>query len=251
MINKDTEVTEQLGWDYGNNLPPELWHLLKNSQASGRRQSPIELRADSAKPCSIPLPKLAYVPIPLDEFFFTSSHLEIEVPGSHSGKLTYDGRDYELSNFHLHTPSEHTFDGKYAAMEIHVVHKWKEGTADGSKDKIVVLGVRVDVGAENIELGKLIGLLSGVRYQPPKTSALDETLPEPTIHPEALFPGSGAYYFYEGSLTTPPCTENVTFFVFQTAVHASETQLEAFRKFAPGGNNRPLQPINDRTVYRK
>ncbi|MDB5347766.1 MAG: cah [Schlesneria sp.] len=231
-----------IGWDYGNNLPPQLWHLLPDSQAGGSRQSPIALVTADATVDAPSFPKLNYCPLPLDEFFFTSSHLEVEVqPETDGGGIEFRGKPYRFTNFHLHTPSEHTFDGKYSRMEIHVVHSRDVGLPT---EENVVIGVRVSVGDEHPLLANLIRILDRVRYKP----LTDDEGPK--IDPTSFYPRVGHYFFYEGSLTTPRCSENTTFFLLQTEVMASAQQLNAFDKFAPGGNNRPIQPTNGRKVSR-
>ena len=233
-----------IGWDYGKNLPPELWHLIKGSSARGQSQSPIEIYDQTSVPGAPSLPSFKYHPVSLTDFVFTSSHLEVEVRSSEPGHLTYNNFDYSFRNFHLHTPSEHTFGGRYSAMEIHAVHKWNEGQPD---ERVVVIAVCVEVGDENPELAKLVSLLGNVRYQP-VAELVDVSVK--TIYPDSLYPKSSGYYFYEGSLTTPPCSENVVFFLFKEPITASCCQISQFEKFSPGGNNRPLQPLNGRKVYR-
>jgi carbonic anhydrase len=236
------------GWDYGHNLPPQLWHLLKDSKAHGRKQSPIAIDSALTVTNAPPLPSFNhYKAVALSDFVFTSSHLEVESPSpTAGGYVEHEGNQYFFSNFHLHTPSEHTFDGKYSAMEIHVVHTYK---VTPKKSKKLVVGVRVTVGEENAELGKLIELIANdsVRYRP---AHFAEKVAKKTINPKSLYPQDSGYFYYMGSLTTPPCTEGIPFFLFDTPIEVSQEQLETIEAYAPGGNNRPIQALNGRKVWR-
>ena len=154
-------------------------------------------------------------------------------PGS---SLIVDGVRYDLAQFHFHAPSEHTVHGEHAAMEMHVVF-----AAPGS-DKKVVIGLLYKVGRKNAFLSELIA--SGV----PQKSG--EHVEEPSRHVNVAdaLTDTSQYYTYAGSLTTPPCSEGVTWFVLKERAELSDDQLEAFRKVL-GNNVRPLQKLNHRVAH--
>ena len=148
------------------------------------------------------------------------------------GTLTVDGHAYKLAQFHFHSPSEHTIDGKHAPMEMHLVHKDAAG-------KLAVIGVLIEEGAANPELAPLR------KHMPTKPGRRDRR--GRPVNASRLLPASLASYRYSGSLTTPPCSEQVAWFVLQRPIQASKEQIAAFRKVI-SGNNRPTQPLNGRTI---
>ena len=238
-------MSRSYGWDYGRNLPPERWHEIPGCDANGRRQSPIAIESAVVQDGGPSLPTMHYEDVSLDEFIFTDAHLEIEMAGgANGGYIGEINSPYAFANFHLHTPAEHEIDGDLAEMEIHVVHKNPNG-------HIIVLAVQVIPNNDNTlhpELEKLIGVLDTVRYVPKTLAKLPP--PAATINPQSLYPSNRSYFFYEGSLTTPLCTENVSFFLFEQPIEAATAQIGKFREYAPSGNNRPLQALNGRKVWR-
>lgn len=238
-------MSRSYGWDYGRNLPPERWHEIPGCAANGSRQSPIAIESKAVQDGGPPLPAMHYEDVSLDEFIFTDAHLEIELAeGATGGYIGEKNSPYPFANFHLHTPAEHEIDGDLAAMEIHVVHKHATG-------QIIALAVQVipsDDDALHPELEKLIGVLDKVRYVPKMLAKLPP--PAATINPQSLYPSNRSYFFYEGSLTTPQCTENVSFFLFEQPIEAATVQIRKFRDYTPGGNNRPIQALNGRQVWR-
>ena len=154
---------------------------------------------------------------------------ENEDPGSFgmAGDQTF-----ELQQFHFHSPSEHTVDGKHLPMEMHLVHMAKNGT-------VAVIGVFVREGAHNHSFDRLWSLLPD--QLTPKIDL------EQKIDTESLLPESRDYYYYDGSFTTPPCTEKVKWLVLKQPVNLSKAQIERFRKVI-NHNNRPVQPLNGRKI---
>ncbi len=139
--------------------------------------------------------------------------------------MTIDGREYCLDQFHIHCPSEHTFGGTHTPMAIHLVHH----AADG---EIAVVAVLFVEGAANPVIGQLLDALGG------DGQAHDIDL-------QALLPGDRTHVDYEGSLTTPPYTEGVTWRVLVRPGTVSPAQLAALRAIHDG-NARPVQPMGDR-----
>ena len=152
----------------------------------------------------------------------------VVAPGS---KLRVDGVAHDLLQFHFHRPSEEKIDGKPMAMVVHFVHK----NADG---KLAVLGVLLKEGNENPGIKTLWANL-------PKEENVEYAPDGVNFNPGNLLPREFDFYSYEGSLTTPPCTEGVRFFILKTTVNIAKEQVQAF-PFKM--NARPVQPLNGREL---
>jgi carbonic anhydrase len=143
-----------------------------------------------------------------------------------------DGIRYHVVQFHYHAPSEHEINGKRMAAEIHLVHK----SADG---KLAVIGLLLEEGAENAALSPFINNL------PPEKSDVKDVNQQ--INAADLLPDIQTTFRYSGSLTTPPCTEGVSWLVMTTPIELSSEQLSKIENVS-GTNNRPVQPLNDRSL---
>ncbi|WGD36605.1 carbonic anhydrase family protein [Lysinibacter sp. HNR] len=149
--------------------------------------------------------------------------------------ITLDGDTFYLQQFHLHNPGEHTLDGVQPDMELHLVHT-------NAQNKIAVVGVMLNGGAENAALEELFTTMPTST-----TSKGDEIELVHPIDPNDLLPSDRRIARYTGSLTTPPCTEGILWNVFKAAGEVSAEQIDAFAAIFPD-NHRPVQPLNDRQV---
>lgn len=208
---------------------PEHWAELSPDFAQcadASAQSPIDLTA--AAPTSAADPQFDYVTGPLT---LTDNGHSVQADVAPGSALVLDGHSSPLVQFHLHEPSEHEVDGVLADGELHLVHKDASGA-------ITVVGVLLRVGAENAALAPYFAAL-------PTTEGATAELP--AFDTAALLPAHRGSFRYTGSLTTPPCSEGVTWVVLQEPVTVSQAQLDAFRAvIAP--NNRPVQDRGDRTL---
>jgi len=152
----------------------------------------------------------------------------------HKATIELNRVTYTLDHFHFHTLSEHTVLGQHGVMEVHVVF------VDPSQTKLAVIGVIYRIGKQNRFLQKL--LTAGL---PEKTTSAPTTVEK--LNLGQAFTDLGSYYNYPGSLTTPPCGENVNWFVLKQWAELSQDQLDAFRKVL-GNDFRPVQKKNDRVV---
>lgn len=212
-------------WSYSGPGGPGNWGSLSpgyRTCSGGRMQSPIDLAG--AFPAKGPALKFDYRATPLKVVNTGHTVLVNSTPDS---TLTVAGQVYELLQFHFHAPSEHAIAGARAPMEAHFVHRNAAGT-------LVVVGVTIRQGGHNPALAPIIAAT------PPEAGSSAATAGA-TIDPSALLPpDAGAYFHYSGSLTTPPCSERVRWFVLTKPVRASRDQIAAFgRVFGP--NARPLQ----------
>ena len=133
--------------------------------------------------------------------------------------IIIEGKTYTLQQFHFHLPSEHEVDGKHADMELHFVHKSDEGT-------LAVLSVLITKGIENVELNKLWSVL-------PTEESKQEAPIESAFNMNKLLPTDLHSFRYQGSLTTPPCTEGVQWIVLGNQVQWSEEQIRKFGSHFP------------------
>lgn len=217
-------------WSYSGDTGPANWGRLSadyKMASEGRRQSPIDLVDMTDR--DLPKIQFSYKPAQIRLVYNGHTIEEVEEDGS---SIELDGRRFDLKQFHFHAPSEHTIHGRHFDMEMHLVHKSSEG-------KICVLGVFIREGDENPTFGQLW------KYLPTdenRTRTFDDT-----INAEDLLPANRSYYTYDGSLTTPPCTEEVKWLILKRPISLSKKQIEAFTKTIQG-NNRPVQPLNGRLI---
>jgi carbonic anhydrase len=159
----------------------------------------------------------------------------IQVNSKTGEKLTVSDKTYALVQFHFHAPSEHTVDGEHLPMEMHFVHQAEDGA-------LAVVGVLVEEGAPNPGIAPLWAQLAAATGTEATVEIGDEFA-------EPVFPklGSGAYH-YVGSLTTPPCSEGVQWYVRRTFTSLSKQQIAEFTAVYDH-NNRPVQALNERALY--
>ena len=157
----------------------------------------------------------------------TGHALQVNVSG---GDVKIRGRHFTLRQFHFHAHSEHTIDGRWYPAEVHLVHTAKDG-------RMAVIGVMLVPGDTNPVLDAVLKAAhKGEAHEVPDV-----------IIPGKLLPRSDVYYHYLGSLTTPPLTENVEWYVLKQPITASPEQLDALRRFY-ADNFRQPQPLEGRVV---
>jgi len=241
--------------DPGSPLGPSFWGELtpefrtcgaiipdfEGFQETGKKQTPIDI----VNPMKAFLPAL--FPLYLDRPLVVENNGHvIEVPyeaeaGHHPSRLVVGLDVYDLVQFHFHAPSEHMVNGQEAAMELHLVHRDMLGD-------LAVVGILMEIGHNPNRLVDLI-----MEKAPEEEGEVPVGV---SINAKALLPQSLNYYTYSGSLTTPPCTEGVRWFVLQEPVHVSAVAVERLHELiaqfpAYGGfpdNNRPVRPLNGRTI---
>jgi carbonic anhydrase len=219
-------------WSYGKDHGgPAQWSHLGPEYATcgvGKLQSPIDIRG--ARKADLPAIEFAYAPF--GPTVVNNGHT-IQVPVPPGSTITVGDHRYELQQLHFHTPSEEAVSGKHAPLVAHLVHK----DADG---KLAVVAVLFDVGGESAALAPVFARL-------PAKPGTEVAVEGVTLDVARILPSKQGYYEFEGSLTTPPCTEGVRWLVLQARSTVSKAQLDAFRKLYPN-NARPVQPLNGRTI---
>lgn len=217
-------------WAYDGADGPGKWAGLSPDYvtcAKGTRQSPIDIR-DGIR---VDLPPITFDYQPSNFRIIDNGHtIQAAVRGS---RIVLIGKTYDLVQFHFHRPSEERINGRVYDMVVHLVHK----SAD---DKVAVVAVPLTIGYEN----PLIQTLWN--YLPLETN--DEVAPaDVLIDLTQLLPYSRSYYTYIGSLTTPPCSEGVTWLVLKEPVNVSAEQVSIFARLYRN-NARPIQPSNGRLI---
>ena len=223
--------SDQAEWGYGVENGPAVWGKLSPEYALcavGTHQSPIDL----VNPTSAALPAIAFNYQPTTLHIHNNGHT-IEVASSAENWIEVDSTRYELLQFHFHAPSEHTVAGQPFAMEMHIVHQSEDGT-------LAVIGVLIGRGSEHAAFNSLWAHL-------PSTPSAEQHIEQVSVDAGDLLPSARSSYRYDGSLTTPPCSEGVKWFVLTTPIELSEAQIAAFTAIV-NGNNRPVQPLNERQL---
>jgi carbonic anhydrase len=213
-------------WGYEGAMGPDNWGKEFPTCGKGKSQSPLNIKSPYVKGrISV---SADYKAGPLR--ILNNGHtIQVNVkPGS---KLRIDGVPHDLLQFHFHRPSEEHIDGKPSAMVIHFVHKNAAG-------KLAVLGVLLKEGNENPGIKTLW-------ENAPATEGPEVVLDDVSFNPSNLLPREFDFFSYEGSLTTPPCTEGVRFFILKAPVNISREQISGF-PFKM--NARPIQPQNGRII---
>ncbi len=219
-------------WSYEGDSAPQYWGKLDGSYAAcatGMQQSPIDINTGKIAKGTLPPLQFHYQSGPAT---ITNNGHAIQVTPGRGGSITLDNKDYQLVQFHFHAPSEEKINGKPADMVVHLVHK----AADGA---LAVVAVLIETGAENPALAPIFAAM-------PAQANTTITLNTP-VNPATLLPAKASYYHYKGSLTTPPCSEGVSWQIMTTPITLSPQQLNNFHQIYPM-NARPVQPLNGRPV---
>lgn len=221
-------------WDYSEKSGPTHWGELDPAYVLARiggSQSPVDIAPGSAIAADLPPLVVEGRDTPLH--LINNGHtVEALCPGG--AAFRYLGRDYSLLQFHFHAPSEHTVAGRHAEVELHFVFSDGDG-------HLAVLGVLFEQGeAEHPEVADLLTHEALARPG-------GETDVPGLVDVTQFLPPHRDYFTYDGSLTTPPATEGVRWFVFKEPLHLTRRQIERIDEVY-FSNNRPTQPLNARFV---
>ncbi|SFH15836.1 carbonic anhydrase [Nitrosospira sp. Nsp14] len=208
------------------------------AQAAGEGQSPIDIRPENSVFSALP---------PLQFNFNSDTALNVVNTGSPdpekslranvssgAGKLMVSGHEWDLAQFHFHTPAEHLLNGVVAPMEMHLVF------SDPSSSNLLVVGRWInESNSANTALDPIFSHL-------PQTTS--DTLNIDHFNLNTLLPANLESFRYPGSLTTPPFSENVSWINLAQPLDLSKGQIDAFRALFPEGNAREVQDVHGRFV---
>lgn len=223
----------EVHWAYDGEYGPQAWGRLKpdfNLCAIGKRQSPINI--EEGNTLAGPAEPIQFAYNPSNGIVVNNGHtIQVDVSGENS--ITVRGTNFRLAQFHFHTPSEEQVNGKRFAMVAHLVHKSDAG-------QLAVVAVLMEVTGSNPLIDKVW------TYMPLDTGDR-VAMPRELLNMNELLPADQRYYQFMGSLTTPPCSENVLWMVLKQPVKISKVQYKLFTQLYPN-NARPVQPVNGRPV---
>jgi len=218
-------------WSYEGKGGPEHWSQLDPAYtncASGHAQSPIDIK--NAKLAELPPLIFDYKSVPLS--VINNGHT-IQVNYPPGSTLTVGDKTYTLRQFHFHHPSEEHINGRSFDLVAHLVH-------DDGSGHLAVVAVLFKTGPSN-------ALLDAVWKNIPAPGEKATDVPSVSLNVKDLLPADHGYYTFSGSLTTPPCSEGVTWYVFKNQSTLSTDQVSAFAKLYPR-NARPIQPLYGREI---
>ncbi|WP_088893047.1 carbonic anhydrase [Leptolyngbya ohadii] len=221
--------TSSTQWGYTGDTSPEHWGELAPEFRicqTGQQQTPIDLtEAPVVEPDHL---EIHYQPTSLHITHNTRTIQVNYAPGSH---IVFQGETFHLKQFHFHHPSEHFVLGKPYDLELHLVHQSAAG-------KLAVVGVFAQIGASHAALKPIWDAM------PPEPQTVEV---KTSINAAHLLPTDRQFYEYRGSLSTPPCSEDVLWFVMAQPIEVSAEQVNQFAALFPH-NARPIQPKGDRII---
>ena len=233
ISHEKSEDCNNVHWTYKEDEHgPTNWKNLCNgfSDCGGEVQSPINfITNEIVNDSNSTALAINYFATPVN--IANNGHtIQFNVLGNNT--ITIAEKEYKLLQFHYHSESEHTINGNHFPLEVHFVNKYSENDYS-------VIGVM-------LEEGKINELFT--KYLPCFPESKGEYSSEKVLDLKKLLPNNLSYYNYNGSLTTPPCSEVVNWFVLKNRIEASYEQIEKFAKILHG-NNRPVMPLNGRKIF--
>ncbi|WP_348922977.1 carbonic anhydrase [Enterococcus rotai] len=214
-VEESTQKKEDNHFEYGKQ---ENWQ-----QISGKMQSPIDIPRTSVEK----MKENGTIEVDYSTKITKAENNGHSIQVTDSGTATINQRQFELSQFHFHAESEHTIDGNHYPLEAHFVNQAQDG-------RLAVIAVFFEEGVDNKGFQEVLDDVSDGK----KTEILDI---------QSMFPENKSYYHYLGSLTTPPLTENVEWYILKNPVQVSKNQIKKFQEFYDH-NNRNIQSLNNRVI---
>ncbi|MFC9998656.1 carbonic anhydrase [Nocardia sp. NPDC127526] len=231
---KPTAATSETSphWDYEAE-GPEHWAELDSRYltcGTGHAQSPVDLSSHTQLHPDDHI-TIEYGIVPAFGILHDGHTLLVRPAAADSSRILLGGRPFQLTQFHFHMPSEHTVDGVNSTMELHLVHRDDSGS-------LAVLGILMQETAGASGFDPLLATVPQRQGESVLTGPIDL---------RTLLPADLGQFRYEGSLTTPPCSEGVSWTVLRNPVPVSREVADRYHALFPH-SNRPTQPLNGRTV---
>jgi carbonic anhydrase len=220
-------------WSYEGPRGYAHWGDLDPDYATcktGKAQSPIDI--GTTEKADLPAIHFEYTSAPLKYLINNGYTIRVNYHDTSSFFVVGDKR-YHLTQFHFHRPSEEYIHGKPYAMELHLMHTASDGEIAG-------VAVMIASGAANETVQRVWDHM-------PKVKGNEQEIPGVELNPLGLIPKNLSYYLYTGSISAPPCTEGVLWYVLETPITLSPAQIAAFAELYPH-DVRPLEPLNGRVV---
>ncbi len=224
-------------WQYEGEFGPSVWGRLRREYSMcllGNEQSPIDITDDMVeKSEKLSDVKLFYNPTPLD--LINNGHY-IVLNYQSGSKIYFNHHDYFLQKINFHAPSEHQLNGIASKLEIQFVHEDENGN-------LLIIAILANKGKMNFALNEILNHL-------PLRANERVFLENISINPIDFKFDIRNYNTYKGSLTTPPCTENVIWIILNKPIEMSLQQIMKFTKVYRS-INRPIQSLRGRKILRK
>jgi carbonic anhydrase len=221
-------------WSYEGSDGPENWGKLSPKFKfcdTGMNQSPIDLK--NIVDADLPPIKFKYTMLSPSDIVNNGHSVQVNLWSG--GEILLDNEKFVLKQFHFHTPSENTIKGRQFPLAMHLVHLSK-------KNAIAVVTVMFEIGEDD-------ALLADIWKDIPLKAGKSHKLASKVLHNLEFEMELKNYYRFNGSLTTPPCSEGVRWIVMKATRHVSKAQLSMFLKALKHTDNRPVQPLNARVVF--
>ena len=225
-------VSAQDNWSYAGGNGPKTWHQLSPANTlcrTGQRQSPINI--EGTDPVIMHRLVTDYNVAPID---MKNNKHSVSMAYTGGSFLRVGAKTFTLKNLSFHTPAEHTISGKRYPLSIQFMHTGPGGTR-------AVIETLVEEGKENLAAREFLGNIPLESGQNAKRNKI-------LVNARDLMPTDKSYYRYMGSLTTPPCSEGVHWYVLKKPIQLSKTQIALVKGVVSGENARPIQPRNNRII---
>jgi carbonic anhydrase len=238
---EESDEAHAIHWGYGREDGPMHWGGMNAAWATcdtGDAQSPIDIRdvksSQDVDSLVLDLPEARLRIVRQENVLgvLDNGHT-IQVNVDAGDTLTIGDQSFDLLQYHFHSPSEHTVNGEHYPMEMHLVHRSTAGS-------LAVVGVLIEEGEHN-------AAFDTVWSNMPTEAGTTVHLEHVSVSIDDMLPSDRTHWRYHGSLTTPPCSEGVRWFVLKTPIQLDAKQIQQFRDVFTG-NNRPTQAVNGRDI---